>query len=122
MTGKKPMGKQYTQKVLIVIQLIISIFFISVTFIMYRQLHFMHTKDLGFDYKNVFIINPQTEDMKEFILNVDKISEELSQHPSISGVLKQTYNFFDVHGGMRTSTHWADKVRERDYDTWISII
>ena len=47
----------YLRKILVVCQFAISIGLIACTFLVYQQLKFVNTKDLGFDKENVLVIN-----------------------------------------------------------------
>ncbi len=112
MTGKNLAGRKLMQKALMALQLVIGIFFLFVTSVMYGQLHYTQTKDLGFDRTNVLRVEPESLNQKEFSENVDAICHELCQNTAIEDVLKQNIDFFAVDGAMSTGIDWDDMDKE----------
>jgi putative ABC transport system permease protein len=49
--------RNYFRKAIVVVQLVIFIVLSICTTVIYRQLHYIHTKDLGFNKENLLIIN-----------------------------------------------------------------
>jgi len=97
-------GKRYQsrkasplRKVLIVFQFSVSIFLIIGTITVYRQLHYMKTKDLGFDQKQVVNIH-----LKGDLLRKKKalFKDLLLQNPEISQV-----SFSSQEPGVITNTN-----------------
>ena len=110
LTGKNPVGQQKMQKLLIIIQLIIGIFFLFTTSVMYGQLHFMRSKDLGIDRFHVLRIKPNPDYIKEFTDNIDVIHRQLLENTSILDIQKQGIEFFAVDGVMATTgIDWEGK-------------
>jgi putative ABC transport system permease protein len=75
-------GKNYLQKSLVVLQFALASFLIIGTFIMYAQFKFLTTKDLGYDDRNVIVVNTgftRHDKAKVF-------KEELLKNPNIIGV------------------------------------
>jgi putative ABC transport system permease protein len=75
-------GKNYLQKSLVVLQFALASFLIIGTFIMYAQFKFLTTKDLGYDDKNVIVVNTgftRHDKAKVF-------KEELLKNPNIINV------------------------------------
>ncbi len=103
MTSKNSAGRQRMQKALMIVQLVIGIFFLSVTSVMYSQLHFMRTKNLGFDRVNVLRIEPRREDYKTFSEDIDIIANELLENTAIQEVLTLPMEFFAENGANSTS-------------------
>ena len=109
-TGKNFGKRQYMQRILIAMQLIISIFFFILTSVMYYQLHFMKNKDLGFNRKNVIQIENNRDYMNEFHANAELIYNELKEIPTIQDILKQGMPFFAENGVTSTTgINWDGK-------------
>lgn len=83
--------KQYIQKGMIVFQFLITVFLISSTLIMQRQLDFMQTKDKGFTYDATVSVNlymnPNSKGLGEAIASAttkgEQLKEKLSLYPDI---------------------------------------
>ncbi|MDR1055050.1 MAG: ABC transporter permease [Prevotellaceae bacterium] len=98
MTDRKPMGQQRTQKILVSIQLIISIFFLFITSIMYLQMRFIAHKDLGMNIKNVIKITPNASYSKIFTSKAHIIADKLKQNEHITAAFIQGRDFFLENG------------------------
>ncbi|MDR1055049.1 MAG: ABC transporter permease [Prevotellaceae bacterium] len=117
-TGRNYSKRQYLQNFLIAFQLIVSVFFLFITIVMYRQLHFMQNKDLGLDYKNVILISPDNRiyDLQD---NIDIICEELQHLPSVQDVLRQQNLFFGEKGNIKINKiRWDNK----EYESMVGLI
>lgn len=75
-------GRNYLQKILVVLQFALASFLIIATFIIYAQFDFLTTKELGYDDKNLIVVNTGdvTHDKAEVFKN------ELLRHPDVIGV------------------------------------
>ncbi len=84
----KSSGKQNTRfrKALTVMQFVISIMLITGSVIMYRQLNYMTSKDLGFDKENVLVLR------RAYVLGgqVDALKSELQGIPGVVSVSSST--------------------------------
>jgi len=93
--------RQWFRRILVVIQFAVGFFFLFITAVMYRQLHFIHTHNVGYDRKNVVQIR-RTSDMA-FNQRADLIVEEITQ---LSGVRDAYLQFFPLQtqGGVTHSS------------------
>ncbi len=78
-SSKSKIGYHWGRYVLITFQLIISVMMISGTLIVFRQLDFMMSKDLGFDKDHILVI-PLTAGM---IAKGEMIEQEAARHSSV---------------------------------------
>ena len=78
----KTAGNFSLRKVLVVVQFAISIIFISAVVVVYNQLDFIRSKDLGFDRKQILVINNRTVNTPEY----EVLKSELSKSPNVSEV------------------------------------
>lgn len=80
--GKLQTGTKgsWMRKGLVTFQLIISVVMITGTIVIYKQLNFMRTADLGFDKNNVMVVEIQDTTFRK---KIDKFKEELLENPSI---------------------------------------
>ena len=81
--------RQWFRRTMVIIQFAIGIFFLVITAIMYRQLHFMNTHQVGYDRKNVLQI--QSVGDRAFHQNADNICEELKQLSCVSDAYVQFF-------------------------------
>ena len=88
MTGKNPMGQQAVQKLLISVQLVISIFFLFITSVMFYQVTYVKQKDLGMNIVNTLVITPDQKLMNDFTNKIDVIFTELKQNTNIKDAIK----------------------------------
>ena len=103
-------GKGYsTGKTLLLTQFMISIICISITWVVSRQIDFIHTKDIGLDRENIVRLNmpeeypPEKIDvLKSEIKNLAGVEEASYTHYLVTGVpyLKDWYKI-ESHGSMR---------------------
>jgi putative ABC transport system permease protein len=78
--GQKNSKGKVTRNILIVFQFIISFVLIVGTVIVFRQLHFMKTSDLGFDKEQILVLPFKNRDM---MVNAETIKQEFLNHHSI---------------------------------------
>ncbi|RQW00453.1 MAG: FtsX-like permease family protein, partial [Calditrichaeota bacterium] len=69
------------RKLLVIIQFTISVFMIVGTFTVSRQLHYLQTKDLGFDKENVIVT--QLRDTTFIKNNLETFMEEIKRYPGV---------------------------------------
>ena len=103
------------RKALVVFQFVISIALIIGTTSMYRQLHFMKNKKLGFDKENIVYVP-----IKERIgSQYDAFKSELMHYPGVKGVSAQDYLCATMNN--RTTDYgWEGKDLERSVDMLVS--
>jgi putative ABC transport system permease protein len=83
------------KKVLVTGQFSISIFLLIVSFIIYRQTHYLMNRDLGFDPKSMLFANIVTDKSGSF----DPVRERLLKHPEITDACFSDYIPFILPGG-----------------------
>ena len=69
------------RKLLVIVQFTISVFMIVGTFTVSRQLHYLRTKDLGFDKENVIVT--QLRDTTFIKNNLETFMEEIKRYPGV---------------------------------------
>jgi putative ABC transport system permease protein len=69
--------------VLVVFQFTVSIFLIIGTLTIFRQLKYLHNKDLGFDMENVVVIPVKDDRIRS---QIEQIKESLLQYPGVVSV------------------------------------
>jgi len=77
--GKK---RSLFRNVLVVFQFTISILLITATLIMFRQLKYMQTRDLGFDKDQVLVVNIMDAD-EDLRTKIEALKTELLRNPNI---------------------------------------
>jgi len=82
---------------MVVFQFAIGIFFLVITTVMYRQLHFMNTHNVGYDRKDVIQIARPGD--RDFHQRADLICEELKQLSSVSDAYVQFFSL-QTEGGV----------------------
>lgn len=82
--GKKRITAGGIRKILVTIQYVVSVGMIIATTIIYAQMNFLKDHDLGFDEKNIMVIN--TPNDTSFIHKEDDFVQALGEHPGISSV------------------------------------
>lgn len=87
-------GKRVQQS-LIVFQFAISVFLITATFVIQKQLYFIQHTKLGFDRDHVLVL-PMTHKM---LGNLPTIKQELKANPDIVSVARCVNTPVDIHGG-----------------------
>ncbi len=68
------------RKSLVTVQFVITIFLIAGSAIIYRQLHYMQTRDLGFKKDQVLTFHLSNPDVRQ---HIEKLKTQLTQDPSI---------------------------------------
>ena len=93
-------SKQELRKVLVGVQLMLSIFLISSTLIMRNQLQFLQNKNLGFDKEQMAVIQPNNPPdgslavrVKRGIEIAEQFKLELKRLPAIAGVCISSHDF-----------------------------
>ncbi len=82
--GKQVFSAGFLRKFLVTVQYIVSIGLIISTLIIYAQMDFLNSHDLGFEKDNIFVIN--TPDDTTFEKQVPKFLKTLAKDKSITGV------------------------------------
>lgn len=97
------LGELWARKGLVVFQFVISVIFIICVLVVYKQIHFLQTKNLGYDRDNViyFPIEGSVVHKRETFLT------ELRKLPGV--VLATSAQQSMVGGGNTTSPDWAGK-------------
>lgn len=83
------------RKVLVTAQFSIAVFLLTVGFIIYRQTHYMVTRNMGFDSKNILFANIVTDKKGP----ISSLRENLLGHPEIADVCHSDYIPFILPGG-----------------------
>ncbi len=65
------------RKVLVMIQLVVSVTMIIMTFLVSRQLHFVNTRELGFVKENLFVIRSQED------IDLEALKDDLLSHNEV---------------------------------------
>ena len=93
-------SKQGLRKVLVGVQLVLSVFLISSTLIMRNQLEFIQNKNLGYDHEQLAVIplkvsrgGRMTERVNLGFEKVNVFKQELSNIPDIAGVCGSSHDF-----------------------------
>lgn len=93
-------SKQTLRKVLVGVQLVLSIFLISSTLLMRKQLHYLQAKNLGFDREQLAVIqlNVNTgrglrERVPKGFEQAEQFKHELSSLPQIASVSASSHDF-----------------------------
>ena len=87
-------GRNYIRKGMVVFQFLITVFLISSTLIVKRQLDYMQTMDVGFDYTATVSVplypDPSARRLTDFIEGTmekgEQLREKLSQYPEIADI------------------------------------
>ncbi|MBS1508659.1 MAG: ABC transporter permease [Bacteroidetes bacterium] len=75
-------GKQYTLRALVVLQFALASFLIMATLTIYSQFNFLTTKDLGYDDKNLVVVNKSNLTRDQFSI----FQQMLAGHSGIIGI------------------------------------
>lgn len=94
-------NKHYIRKGMVVFQFVITVFLISSTLIMRKQLNYMQTKDLGFNYNTVISVplyrDPSAQRLNTAISSAmekgEVLKEKLTQYTDISDIGMGTHVF-----------------------------
>ncbi|PLX21366.1 MAG: cell division protein FtsX [Marinilabiliales bacterium] len=108
--GEKTKGKSATlfRRILIVLQFTISVALIICTLTVYKQIHFLHNKDMGFNKENIVAvylndkIKDEKESFKQALLTYPEI-KSVSFSAGIIGTMGNTESFDFNSDGERTS-------------------
>jgi putative ABC transport system permease protein len=92
--SKAPKRAFYIRKSMVVFQFVITVFLITSTLIMRKQLNYMNSKDLGYQYEAAVSVplypDPSSQRLTEFInsamANGEVLREQLKKHPEISDI------------------------------------
>jgi putative ABC transport system permease protein len=101
-TGSLPL-----RKILMVVQLSVSIGIIIFSGILYRQLNYITKKDLGFDRENMVRVEPTYK----LLLSYDVFKNDLMSHSSIESVGASNSNPLNAGGG-NTGVDWQGKPKD----------
>ena len=96
------------RKFALVVQLVICLFFLTSTAVLYRQIHFMRNTDLGFDSRHLIelLVNPMKQNGLDML-------EEIKQLPMIQA--HATTSFYMISskaGNFNPSIEWEGKTEE----------
>lgn len=91
------------KKILVTAQFSISIFLLTVGLIMYRQTHYMVSKDMGFESHNLLFANIITDKTGP----LTGLTQQLLNHPEIEGVCHSDYIPYILPGGNEISWEGA---------------
>lgn len=73
------------RKGLVVLQFAAGIFMIACTLVVFKQMHFLRNKDLGFDKENLLVIKVPVPD-SSFVSKLQEVKNRLLQHPQVLAV------------------------------------
>ncbi|GAA4786572.1 ABC transporter permease [Olivibacter ginsenosidimutans] len=96
-------GDLLFRKILVVIQFVFSIVLIASTILITKQLHYMRTKDLGYNKDQVLGMG-----MHDLAVHYDAIKAELLKQPGISDVTRSMGNILWL-GNITGDNHWDGK-------------
>ncbi len=98
--GSVPRTRHGVRKVLVGLQLILSIFLISSTLIMRDQLHFLQVKNLGFSKEQLAVMRLSVphqgglvEQVKAGFVAAEQCKEVLAQYPEVESVCASAHDF-----------------------------
>ena len=97
-------GANYLRKILLVVQLSVSIGIIIFSGVLFSQLDFIVHKDLGYDRKNMIRIEPTYKLLKKY----DAFKNELLKNPEITHVGVGNGNLLNLDG-QTTGVSWPGK-------------
>lgn len=105
-------SKQTLRKVLVGVQLVLSIFLISSTLVMQNQLTFLQNKDLGFDKEQLAVVGFYSkkpgrlhERINDTMEKAEQLKAELSRIPGITAMCASSHDFAK---GTWTSISYTD--------------
>jgi putative ABC transport system permease protein len=75
------------RKLLVIIQFSVSIMMIASTLIIYRQINYMRTKDLGFNLENLLVIDINGSALRR---NFETVKEEFGKIPEVQSISAST--------------------------------
>lgn len=112
---KTSLGELWVRKGLVVFQFTLSVVFIAGVLIVYRQLHFIQSKNLGYSRDNVihFEIPLETDSAKYSAAAV--FVNELGRIPGVVNASSYYHNLTGEHGGI-SGFEWPGKNPNMDID------
>jgi len=93
--------KRWLRGLLVVVQFTITIIILLGTLIVYNQLNYMRTKDLGFEKENVLVIR-RSDALDD---QIDAFKQELEKHSNILGAGNSTHF---PSSGFWNNAHWLE--------------
>ena len=87
--GRLKGNRSVTRKLLVVIQLVVAIVFVSIALQMNRQVNYLYRKDLGFGKDTVMVLPFIKEEARS---KLQLVRSELMDHPGILGVAATSYS------------------------------
>jgi putative ABC transport system permease protein len=93
-------GKNYLQKLLVVLQFALASFLIIATFTIYRQFNFLIKTDLGFDTRNIIEVSKQGLKYNE----AETFKAELLKNPNIVDVAPKNEGFWGTTAKISTDS------------------
>ncbi len=113
-------GKQTLRKVLVGVQLVLSIFLVSSTMVMHQQLQFLQNKNLGFNREQLVVVQlnvPRgariTERIRSGLDKAEQFKIELANLSGVAGVCGASHDF---GGGWMNVGYTDDKGTYRTFD------
>lgn len=82
-TARTGFGEAILRRVLVVTQFSLSIIMIAATLVVYNQLDFMRSKNLGYDQERLAVIDINHDDVQRNFLTV---KAELQRHPNVQSI------------------------------------
>ncbi len=114
-------SKQSLRKVLVGVQIVLSIFLISSTLLMRRQLAFLQNKDLGFNREQLAVVPIQAartgrlaERIKAGFEKAEQFKIELSKLQGVAGICASSHDF--GNGGWTSVGYTDDKGSYRNFN------
>jgi putative ABC transport system permease protein len=98
------------RKVLVVIQFTISIAMIVSTLIVFKQLNYLKTKDLGYDMENVISLEFST---REMVQKYPIVKQAFLENPNVKGVGSTTTRVGEGSGKILLSVETTDGMQQR---------
>lgn len=92
-------GSPRLRQTLVVFQFVISIALIAGTAVVHHQVEYLQTKDLGFEQKNVLVVNDETQSLQG---QIDAFKQELERKTGVEVVASG----FSVPGSFFLNTMW----------------
>lgn len=94
----------FFRKALVVTQFAFSMTLVAGTFVISRQLHFLHTKNLGYNKENIFTFN-----MRGMQSHYDAVKAELLKQPGILDVARSNNSMIVNFGNITGNTNFDGK-------------
>jgi predicted permease len=92
------------RKVLVVFQFTLSVILIIGSIVVYQQVQFIHTRNLGFDRQNVITFETRDSTAK----NMETFKAEVLKNPAIASITFSGHSPFAI-GSMTTGVTWPNK-------------